>query len=253
MVRRGGGLPLPCGAMSRSPDTTAGGAPVRGVLLDVGGVLLVPDPVTVGEVTRGHGGQGTTERVIRAHYAAMAAADDGVRFTWPVYYRRLAEGCAVPTRSVEAAAVALRTAYTATNVWRTSLPGARAALTRLAEHGHRIAIVSNSDGTVEKALAAATLCQVGPGPGVEVDLVLDSHLVGAAKPDPAIFVLALEGLGLGPGQVVHVGDTLFADVAGARAAGIRPLHVDPYGDCRQPAGHEHVRDLADAVNRVLTR
>jgi putative hydrolase of the HAD superfamily len=239
--------------MSGSPGAMTARAEVRGVLLDVGGVLLVPDPVTVSEVTGRHGGHGTTDRVIRAHYAAMAAADDGVRFTWPVYYRRLAAGCAVPAGSLDAAALALRAAYTATNVWRTSLPGVRAALTRLAELGYRIAIVSNSDGTVEKALAAATVCQVGPGPGVEVDLVLDSHLVGAAKPDPAIFTLALEGLGLGPEQVVHIGDTRFADVAGARAAGIRPLHVDPYGDCGQPAGHEHVRSLADAVDRALTR
>jgi putative hydrolase of the HAD superfamily len=239
--------------MSGSPGATTARPQVRGVLIDVGGVLLVPDPVTLSEVTGRHGGEGTTDRVIRAHYAAMAVADDWVRFTWPVYYRRLAAGCAVPARRLDAAAVALRAAYTATNVWRTSLPGVRAALTRLSELGHRIAIVSNSDGTVEKALAAATVCQVGPGPGVEIDLVLDSHLVGATKPDPAIFTLALEGLGLGPDQVVHIGDTRFADVAGARAAGIRPLHVDPYGDCGLPAGHEHVRSLADAVDRALTR
>ncbi len=83
--------------------------------------------------------------------------------------------------------------------------------------------------------------------------MLDSHLVGAAKPDPAIFTLALDGLGLDAEQVVHIGDTRFADVAGARAAGIRPLHVDPYGDCGRPAGHEHVRSLADAVDRVQPR
>ena len=49
-------------------------------------------------------------------------------------------------------------------------------------------------------------------------------------------------------DAVHVGDMASADVDGAHAAGVRPLHMDPFGDCPYPAGHhEHVRSLGDVV------
>jgi putative hydrolase of the HAD superfamily len=46
-----------------------------------------------------------------------------------------------------------------------------------------------------------------------------------------------------PERVVHIGDAVGADVAGALAAGVRPLHLDPYGFCNDDS-HPHVRDIA---------
>jgi putative hydrolase of the HAD superfamily len=71
-------------------------------------------------------------------------------------------------------------------------------------------------------------------------------VVGVAKPDPAIFYLALNALRVPPGgTVLHVGDSLRYDVAGALAAGLQPVHLDPYGFCPAPDRHPHVRSLAD--------
>jgi putative hydrolase of the HAD superfamily len=67
--------------------------------------------------------------------------------------------------------------------------------------------------------------------------------VGAAKPDPAIFEYALSLAGVGPGDAVHVGDSLDNDVAGARAVGIRPLLVARDGAA--PVGVETIRSLAE--------
>ncbi len=50
-----------------------------------------------------------------------------------------------------------------------------------------------------------------------------AHLCG--KPDPAIFALALDRLGLSADEVAMVGDTYDTDIAGANAAGIRAIHV----------------------------
>jgi putative hydrolase of the HAD superfamily len=67
-----------------------------------------------------------------------------------------------------------------------------------------------------------------------------------AKPDPAIFGIALEALGVpASGTVLHVGDSLRFDVAGAQAAGLQPVHLDPYGYCPAPDGHQHIRTLAE--------
>jgi putative hydrolase of the HAD superfamily len=78
---------------------------------------------------------------------------------------------------------------------------------------------------------------------VTVAVVLDSFVVGIEKPQPAIFHRALDALGVPAGQTLHVGDTGWADVAGARAAGVRPVHLDPHGFCPRPDDHGHVSDL----------
>jgi putative hydrolase of the HAD superfamily len=72
-----------------------------------------------------------------------------------------------------------------------------------------------------------------------------------AKPDPGIFRVALARLGRGPARCVHVGDTVYADVDGARRAGIRPLHLDPIGWC-EAMDHEHVPDLAAVATLVAS-
>ena len=67
------------------------------------------------------------------------------------------------------------------------------------------------------------------GLGGLLDGAVSSAVAGARKPDPAIFAPALELAGCGPDEALHVGDTLEEDVAGARAAGIRPLLIDRTG------------------------
>jgi putative hydrolase of the HAD superfamily len=62
-----------------------------------------------------------------------------------------------------------------------------------------------------------------------LDGLVISAEVGASKPDPAIFARALAVAGVSAGEALHVGDTAAADLAGARAAGIRALHLDRSG------------------------
>jgi FMN phosphatase YigB (HAD superfamily) len=85
-----------------------------------------------------------------------------------------------------------------------------------------------------------------------VAAVIDSTRVGHAKPDPAIFALALARAGASAGEVVHVGDMLSTDIAGARAAGIRAIHLDPTGRCRDRE-HRHVRALTGLWRHVSSR
>ncbi|MST35102.1 HAD-IA family hydrolase, partial [Acidimicrobiaceae bacterium USS-CC1] len=122
--------------------------------------------------------------------------------------------------------------------------GARDGVARLAAAGARLAVVSNSDGTVAATLAALALIPEGVP-------VLDSATVGVAKPDPAIFALALARLGVPAARAVHVGDVPSADVVGARAAGVRPLHLDPIGWCGA-GDHEHVAALGEVADLLAT-
>jgi putative hydrolase of the HAD superfamily len=61
------------------------------------------------------------------------------------------------------------------------------------------------------------------------DLVLAGGHLRMWKPEPHIFIHACERLHLEPSEAVYVGDNYFADVVGARRAGLRPILYDPRG------------------------
>jgi HAD superfamily hydrolase (TIGR01509 family) len=117
-------------------------------------------------------------------------------------------------------------------LWREPTPGAHGAIASIRRAGIAIVVVTNSDGHGEENLRAC---------GFDLP-VIDSTVVGAAKPDPRIFHMALARAGVPPPETVHVGDTLSADVAGACAAGITPIHFDPPRACRA-TDHRHIRSL----------
>lgn len=133
--------------------------------------------------------------------------------------------------------------------WQPAIRSSLEALPALAATGVRLAIVSNSDGTVEERLVRAGVAQVGPGPGVALQALIDSGVVGIEKPDPRIFALALTACGVDPDAAVHVGASRRTDVAWAVAAGIRPLHMDPFGLCPDRS-HEHIRTLREVIELV---
>jgi HAD superfamily hydrolase (TIGR01549 family) len=61
------------------------------------------------------------------------------------------------------------------------------------------------------------------------ELVLAGGEVRMWKPEPYIFVHACEQMKVAPTDAVYVGDNYFADVVGARRAGLRPVLYDPRG------------------------
>lgn len=224
---------------------------IDAVLLDAGGVFVMPSHRVVADVAAAHGGgRPEADALVRGHYEGVAAGEGPDGFAWRLYRRALLDACGVPGAAMAGAEAALRLALDgpADQVWVEPLPGAVAGFRALEGLGLPLAVVSNSDGTVASALGALG---VGPpGPGLPLRAILDSAVVGVAKPDPSIFELALAAVGTDPARTVHVGDTLSSDVIGAVAAGVRPLHLDPVGWCASP-DHEHVTSLA-AVARLVT-
>jgi putative hydrolase of the HAD superfamily len=156
---------------------------------------------------------------------------------------------AVPAGQVVAAEAALLEAFTTPGAWAGHLRESIEQLPALVATGARVAIVSNADGTVEARLREEGICQVGPGPGIPVDAVIDSSAVGVRKPDPRIWEPALAATGATADTAIHVGDSLVTDVGGARAAGIRPIHFDPFRLCPLDE-HEHADSMAAVVRLV---
>jgi putative hydrolase of the HAD superfamily len=231
---------------------------IAAVLLDVGGVITTPDHEMLRGALKSAGADPSEATLDRAHYAGMSGLDAGFlatgKLNWRQYDAAVARVVGVAEDRIAEAVEGLEAAWRLIGGWHRIVPGCLDGLRQLAETGIRLGVVSNADGTVADQLVAARVLQVGEGHGVEVTVVVDSTVVGIEKPDPRIFTVALEALGIdaeATSRVVHVGDSIFADVTGARAAGLRPLHLDPYGDCPAPEGdHEHVRSLAEVAALV---
>jgi putative hydrolase of the HAD superfamily len=109
-------------------------------------------------------------------------------------------------------------------------------LRALHERGHPLIAVSNWDCSLCRWLDGAGLLDL-------LDGVVSSGASGVAKPDPAIFLRALWYAGADPRDVLHVGDSLDKDVAGARAARIRPVLLCRDGE--SPADVETIATLAE--------
>jgi FMN phosphatase YigB (HAD superfamily) len=90
--------------------------------------------------------------------------------------------------------------------------GAVAALGQLRRAGLELACVTNWDIGIGEQLERAGLASY-------LTVVVSSAEVGAEKPDPLVFLAAVERLRVEAGRTLHIGDDE-ADRAGAEAAGL---------------------------------
>ena len=225
---------------------------IDAVLLDAGGVLMLPSHERILEALAPLGITVDPARLDRAHYAGIRGHDAHPPgpHEWRGYLEAYARTLDVREAGFEDAIRALFAAFSASEVlWRRPIPGSVAALRALARRGVRLGVVSNADGTVEARLRELAICQVGAGPGVEVEVVIDSHCVGVEKPDPEIFDFALRAMGLDPARCLYVGDSVRNDVRGSRAAGLVPVLMDPEG-LHAPGDHASVRALEGILGLV---
>ena len=231
--------------------------PCRAVFLDAGGVIVLPDRHLVADALARIGVTVDPSIVPLAHYRAVRALDRAAASPTPPARHpphdrpdpdRLCAGPTapawiVPGRAAEALAsweALADRSRSGVVLWREPTPGAIGAIPALQRAGPAVVIVTNSDGHGEENLRDS---------GFDGVPVIDSTVVGAAKPDPRIFEIALARAGATAAHTVHVGDSLANDVAGARVAGITPIHFDPLRACRA-TDHRHVRTLAGVSRHV---
>jgi len=125
-----------------------------------------------------------------------------------------------------------------------AFPDAVPLLRMLRARDVRVVAASNWDASLPDGLAQAGLAPY-------LDGAVSSAVVGAAKPDPAVFHAALELARCDPNEAFHVGDSPDGDVEGARAAGVRAALLDRHGVLPEPpAGVAKVASL-DEVPSVI--
>ena len=201
---------------------------VETVLLDAGGVLLDLDYPYLRRLIEAKRLDVSIEALSRAEVQARNEINrhvsEGGRVSdvWRDYFRLILNQVGVPAELHESMIDSLWAGHQRFGLWTVATPGGPEAVRAIKDAGYRIGVVSNAEGRVEIDLAAA---------GYEglFETVVDSHVVGVEKPDPAIFHLALERMTGNAKTSVFVGDVPSVDVVGARDAGVAPVLIDRHG------------------------
>jgi putative hydrolase of the HAD superfamily len=173
------------------------------------------------------------ERVAEAHarnleafHARVVAGELTLDEARVARFSALCRECGAADLDPEVVAGRYREAYMRA---RRAVPGAVELLDALRDRSVAIGIVTNNvvDEQVEKLRLLEMLHLV--------DVLVVSEEAGAAKPDPAIFRIALERAGCRPDQSVMLGDSWTVDVLGARGAGIPAVWLNRRGiACPEP-------------------
>jgi putative hydrolase of the HAD superfamily len=124
---------------------------------------------------------------------------------------------------------------------------ALAVLDELRAAGVRLAIVSNAASHSEVLLDRF-------GFRDRVSATAMSWSVGVLKPDPLIYRIALDALGVPPGQAAYVGDGGDAELLGARRLGLRTVLVErglPHSQSARADADVCCADLAEAGRALL--
>jgi putative hydrolase of the HAD superfamily len=185
------------------------------------------------------------ERLVRPGTDRYDAFPGGERGYWLQFVRGVLErvGLQGPRDGrAEEVLDSLRDAFKDVDAW-TVYEDVVPTLRRLQEDGAILGVVSNWDSRLPSVLERLGLARFFRN-------VTVSSLVGAEKPDPAIFLSALEALQADPASTLHVGDLPEVDGAGAEAAGLRAVLVDRRGRLDPALGaFRDLRPIPEMVRR----
>lgn len=113
-------------------------------------------------------------------------------------------------------------------------------LLSLKKAGFKLGVISNRDQPFQDHLEILGLDEI-------FELTVASCDVNAWKPDPAIFHYAVQQIGIQPQDAIYVGDNYYADIIGARRAGLTAVLLDP-DNLFPDAGCVIIRQISDVLN-----
>jgi putative hydrolase of the HAD superfamily len=225
--------------------------------LDAGNTIIFLDHARLAVVCADQGFATSAESLVIAEGHAKIAVECGETLdvgwlkhevpgaqSWGITVGTMLHRAGLARERIAAVLDALWSAHRSRNLWSIVPDGLSDALGRLRASGGYVAVVSNSEGALERILEDQGILHA-------FDLVIDSGVVGIEKPHPIIFRMALERFGIPPARALHLGDTYGTDIVGACAAGLRVALVDPYDHLvgRHP-NVPRVPGAADVANAI---
>lgn len=226
----------------------AGCSNIRGVTFDAGGTLISPWPSVghiYGEVAHHHGYVKIPPDVLNERFAAAWKNKQGFSHTRQHWQRLVNETFAglFPAPPSDEFFADLYARFGKATAWRV-FDDVHPTLKNLRERGIRLAVVSNWDERLRPLMSELELSSYFAACAISIE-------VGAAKPSGAIFQAAASGLDLPPAALLHVGDTMNEDIAGANAAGFSALLLDRRAPRTRAPGLQETATPVEAVIRSL--
>lgn len=220
---------------------------------DAGGVLIELDLDFLSRRLRERGLAVPPERLAAALPSAWEHHDmlveHGARHPWQALMATLLKDSGVVDPSPHVSWLWSEQAQA--NLWRKPIVPVVEIARELAAAGHRVAVLSNSEGRIAELLAEVGIADA-------FCTIVDSGRVGFAKPDLQIFEFARAQacpLGDEAGLPIHIGDSWAADVVGARNAGWRAVwygaHARPVDDDAEIAPARDAAELRAVLARWL--
>ncbi len=208
---------------------------IQAVFFDVGNTLLDPYPSIPAVVRDTLNRRGTPIEITCLEKALPAAEalfvelaredpltwgdEQAISRIWYRYFLELLRPCLGDDEGTlaEAAGAAQRAFDEASSY--APYPDVRLALRALHQRGLKLGVISDWGVALSVILGRFELTQY-------FDFTVISATARRAKPDPALYQLAVERANVTPDYALHVGDSYIRDVLGARAVGINPILID---------------------------
>ncbi len=206
------------------------GGKVSALLFDFGGTLAFLDFEFLAAEFSRPGRTLDALRLEHAEYAGRAALDRHLmseksrdpNAAYEDFFRAWMDAAGIPQKEFADISARFRALHEEANMWRIVREGTHDALERLKSAGFKLGIVSNADGRVAGDAKRLGLAKF-------FDVTIDSQVVGVEKPNPKLFQLALDALGVPAEEAMYAGDIYAIDMIGARAAGITGKLIDQHG------------------------
>lgn len=221
----------------------------RAVLFDAGGTLVHPDWQRLARIAEGETGRAfAPEEMRRMFYEVLRSVDRNAsegnkrvsqtqRPGW--LFRDMFCALGVDDESCARMSAPMLAEHEQHHLWCEIDQQAPAVIAWLKRAGLRVGVISNT----EDGRARESLEEIAD----EIELLVDSFVVGFRKPDAKIFQYALEQLQVTAREAVYIGDSYGHDVLGAERAGLRAILLDPLGiyaesDCAR------IHGLSELIN-----
>ena len=204
----------------------------RACIFDAGGTIVHPDWPRLSRIATEVSGRTFQPQEMGRAFGEMlravgiemqsegsVLADEMKRPHWT--FRRMYAALGLDEATCAAIVQRLAVSHVDRHIWCGPDTAASRVLDELKRQGLMLAVISNTeDGRLTESLDAAGISR-------HFDLLIDSHLVGYRKPDPAIFKLTLKRLGFEAHEAAYVGDSYVHDALAAQAIGLRGILLDP--------------------------
>ncbi|MCW5555864.1 MAG: HAD-IA family hydrolase [Verrucomicrobiae bacterium] len=217
---------------------------IQAVTFDVGGTLIEPWP-SVGhvyaEVAARYGAKGLSAEMLNRRFLAawkQHPAFDHTVADWAAIVDESFAGLLTEKPS-QTFFPELYEHFGSATAWRV-YADVRPTLEALRTRSLRLGLISNWDDRLRPLLRALDLTEY-------FEAILISCEVGAGKPAPAIFQEAVRRMGVPAGAILHVGDSMEADVQGARAAGLSAVQIERVAEPKQNC---QIQSLTELLLRV---